>query len=88
MRDQSGASEEKNENEWRGQMESVQMFVDADVECTLLMRIRAIFDMVSCTYTGVPSMWTRMERAGCWNERSVLSAGGRVQRKKKEQSSS
>ena len=49
MRDQSGASEEKNENEWRGQMESVQMFVDADVECTLLMRIRAIFDMVSCT---------------------------------------
>ena len=47
MRDQSGASEEKNENEWRGQMESVQMFVE-DVECTLLMRIRAIFDMVSC----------------------------------------
>ena len=31
MRDQSGASEEKNENEWRGQLESVQMFVDADV---------------------------------------------------------
>ena len=34
MRDQSGASEEKNENEWRGQLESVQMLVDADVECT------------------------------------------------------
>ena len=50
MRDQSGASEEKNENERRGQMESVQMFVK-DVECTLLllMKIRAIFDMVSCT---------------------------------------